>query len=176
MMKKAAFLVAAGGVVGALVWFALESSPVTPSSATRWLVAPDVEAEIREHFPAVVDNLDRVAEFEQVQAESGSPGFRTVPPPFEAPPGLAPEEVQALAQRAERDGIDAMQAFFPKFYSRRFETYVHGMRARITPVDAAMAEARVQNGKLFYADAYRDTDVLYRVSARLFRRSASCGK
>ncbi len=176
MMKKAAFLVAAGGAIGALVWFVWESSPFTPSSATRWLGAPDVEAEIRRDFPVVADSLDKVAEFEIVEPTSGTPGYRTVVRPFETPSDLSAVEAEAIALRAERDGTDGIRAFFPKSYGDPFETFVYGMRAAVTPAGRSRAEATLQDGKLFYADAYRDTDVLYtadrfRIEEFLYLRS-----
>ena len=176
MMKKAAFLVVAGGAIGALVWFVWESSPFTPSSATRWLGAPDVEAEIRRDFPVVADSLDKVAEFEIVEPTSGTPGYRTVVRPFETPSNLSAVEAEAIALRAERDGTDGIRAFFPKSYGDPFETFVYGMRAAVTPAGRSRAEATLQDGKLFYADAYRDTDVLYtadrfRIEEFLYLRS-----
>ncbi|MDX6385578.1 MAG: hypothetical protein QOK48_3151, partial [Blastocatellia bacterium] len=81
------------------------------------------------------------------------------------PAGLKAVEQEALRLAAERNTSDELAAFFPNQFSEPF--VVEGARISVVvrPLEALPAQASIENGKVVYRDAYRETDSLNAVSA-----------
>jgi hypothetical protein len=79
--------------------------------------------------------------------------------------GLKPVEQEALRAMAERNGAGEFNAFFPQQYAEPFVVEGGGVSAALRPLGAAAAAAAIENGKVVYRDAYRETDSLHALSA-----------
>jgi hypothetical protein len=91
-------------------------------------------------------------------------------PPLDAapPPDLLPVEREAWLARARRAPAAAPVAlapYFPATFTDPFLVEAQGLQVGLRPLGARPAAAALEEGKVVYRDAYRETDSLHAVSA-----------
>lgn len=77
-----------------------------------------------------------------------------------------PAEHEALRLTAERDvARSEFKTFFPEQYTESFAVEGAGVSAVLRPLEASPVPATVENGKVIYRGAYRETDSLHVLGA-----------
>lgn len=136
-------------------------------------VSGQVENQIRGFGAPLAQQLNQATHFERVQlplAGTMVAGYRPQAEAPHAPAGLLPQEQQAWEAMARREaktgaGDDALTPFFPEHYSQGAEVHGLGMAVTLKPLGSTSAQAEIENGKIVYHEAYRETDSLQVVSA-----------
>src|ERR1043166_4002772 len=149
-----------------------------------------LDATLTERFPALAEKLaTHSSEFRRVVRQvqgHDTAGFTSDPTRTSEQPTSAQLQVtdssaeqKALRLVSERQTtVSEVDAFYPLQYNESFVIEGSGVGVVLRPLGAMSSQARIENKKVVYRDAYRDTDSLHALSALrseefLYLRSAN---